>query len=167
MVGTPLAELASYFAWEAGEIAGAGLTWNRTLCPVNDGASPITVLWDDSTRTADLSADFSTLTVRVTDMLGNVSTQSSSGVALSATPVYVEPIEEMHPSLSIRLADADIILSWPGDASGWRLQTTTNLVPGENGWWEIPPPYPTNGFRQFSLTETMSNDAKYYRLHKP
>jgi hypothetical protein len=69
------------------------------------------------------------------------------------------------PTLSIARSGPNIVLTWPADAAGWRLQWATNLGPAtvwadctntigvESGWTR--------------LTNSLGAGACYYRLRKP
>jgi hypothetical protein len=71
------------------------------------------------------------------------------------------------PRLAVNWSNSAVIVSWPLPAEGWLLHATTNLVPGDSEWTEIPPPYQTNGLTNISFTEPSPVGNKFYRLHKP
>lgn len=64
----------------------------------------------------------------------------------------------------MRTATNTVVISWPASADNWRLQTTTDLHPG-NSWTEIPPPYQTVS-TNLSFTETAPTGNRFYRLQK-
>jgi hypothetical protein len=68
------------------------------------------------------------------------------------------------PGLSIAQVGNDIILSWPADAVGYSIQTTTTL--GTGGSWKspsgVPAPVVTNGIYQVTLPQ--SSQMAFYRL---
>src|ERR1044071_71730 len=82
------------------------------------------------------------------------STDSGAVFSLSLTPVS-------RPRLSIRSSGPNVILTWPTDATGFRLQSTTNLV---SPIWttNFPAPVVING--QNAVTNPISGTRRFYRL---
>ena len=64
-----------------------------------------------------------------------------------------------------RLDDAHAALSWPTNAAGYSLQSSTNLDSAAN-WVTTPAPYPTLG-SLFSTNVTLIGAMKYFRLISP
>lgn len=66
------------------------------------------------------------------------------------------------PTLAITRSGTNIILSWPADATGFALQSNTNLLsPG--GWTAVSPgPNIVNG--QNTVTNSASGISRFYRL---
>lgn len=72
------------------------------------------------------------------------------------------------PMLTVTLTTTDaVVVWWPAPGNGWLLQATGNLATDGGGWWEIPPPYQTNGDATISFTEPAPVGNRFYRLHKP
>jgi len=59
------------------------------------------------------------------------------------------------PRLNIVQAGTNVILSWATNATGFTLESTTNLTP-PSSW--------TNLSGQFAVTNAISGTQKYYRL---
>jgi hypothetical protein len=71
------------------------------------------------------------------------------------------------PLLSVtRTATNTVAVSWPLPDTGWKLQTTTNLVTSGSVWTGIPAPYATNVTSLYFVEPTPAGN-KFYRLHKP
>jgi hypothetical protein len=65
------------------------------------------------------------------------------------------------PELAIVDSGANVILTWPTNAAGYTLQSTTNLAPAS--WSTVSPaPVVVNG--QNSVTNPISGTQKFYRL---
>ena len=69
------------------------------------------------------------------------------------------------PSLDIALSNGFAILSWPGSATGYRLQETPDLTLPD-AWIAVPQPVVTNG-GQLSVTVPIAPPRKYFRLISP
>ncbi len=65
------------------------------------------------------------------------------------------------PSLQGQLSGTNFILSWPVSASGYTLQTTTNLTQ-PNSWMAITNPVIVNF--QYTITNPVSGNRGFYRL---
>ncbi|MBI3414439.1 MAG: hypothetical protein HY043_03820 [Verrucomicrobia bacterium] len=68
------------------------------------------------------------------------------------------------PSLNTMTSGNEIIISWPTNAVGFRLQATTSLVPLVN-WIDYASPSAVHG-GQFTVTNSLSGDARFFRLLK-
>jgi hypothetical protein len=68
------------------------------------------------------------------------------------------------PQLTIALSGADVTLSWPFFASGYQLQSTTNLTAG-SGWLPVLQTPFTNG-SALSLVIPMSGPQEFFRLEQ-
>jgi hypothetical protein len=66
------------------------------------------------------------------------------------------------PRLTIIRSGANVILTWPTDAAGFTLQSTTNLVPPAVWSTNSPAPVVVNG--QNAVTNPVSGTKKFYRL---
>ncbi len=66
------------------------------------------------------------------------------------------------PQLTITSSGANIILSWPGDATGFTLQSTTNLTSVPT--WSTASPAPTIVNGQSIVTNSISSSQMFYRL---
>jgi uncharacterized repeat protein (TIGR03803 family) len=66
------------------------------------------------------------------------------------------------PPLAITLAGANIILTWPANATGFNLQSVTNLV--SRTAWNAVSPAPTVVNGQNAVTNPVSGPVMFYRL---
>jgi hypothetical protein len=69
------------------------------------------------------------------------------------------------PALSIARTDGNLLLSWPGAATAFQLQSTTNLSPG-TAWSALTEPVSTNG-NVLSVVLPLSAGQQFFRLQKP
>ena len=69
------------------------------------------------------------------------------------------------PSLQARPGVNELILSWPADAVGFTLQSTLSLTPPVT-WMDVTDA-PSVIDAQFTVTNTLSGSAQFYRLKKP
>jgi uncharacterized repeat protein (TIGR03803 family) len=68
------------------------------------------------------------------------------------------------PSLTMTFSGTNASLSWPASATGFTLQSTTDLV--SRAWSAVPtPPVPVNG--QNTVSDPLSSTQRFYRLIKP
>jgi uncharacterized repeat protein (TIGR03803 family) len=68
------------------------------------------------------------------------------------------------PQLTITPSEANVILTWPTNAIGFALQSTTNLV--SQVWTtNLPAPVMLNG--QYTVTNPISGGQKFFRLSQP
>jgi hypothetical protein len=68
------------------------------------------------------------------------------------------------PQLSIARAGTNVMLSWSSFATGYQLQSTTNLAPSI-AWSSVTQPTSTNG-GTISVLAPVSGSQKYFRLQK-
>lgn len=87
---------------------------------------------------------------------------TSAGGAGGAGTVFRLTIVPEPPKLSIVPSGANVILMWPTNASGFTLQSTTNL--GLSAVWttNCPPPVVVNG--QNTVTNPISGTQQFFRL---
>jgi uncharacterized repeat protein (TIGR03803 family) len=66
------------------------------------------------------------------------------------------------PQLTIILSEPNVILTWPTNAAGFTLQSTTNL--GSSAGWttNLPPPVVVNGLN--TVTSPVSGTQQFFRL---
>jgi uncharacterized repeat protein (TIGR03803 family) len=69
------------------------------------------------------------------------------------------------PSLTSRLNGSQLLLSWPTNQVGFTLQTAADLNSSTN--WIDSTNAPVVLGAQFMLTNSISGNAQFYRLHKP
>ena len=83
---------------------------------------------------------------------------SGNGTVFSLSLVPVSP----PPQLTIIRSGANVILTWPTNASGFTLQSTTNLISPAVWITNSPAPVVVNG--QNTVTNPISGTKKFYRL---
>ena len=66
------------------------------------------------------------------------------------------------PQLTIIHSEANIILTWPTNAIGFTLQSTTNLV--SSALWTLVTPWPVVADGQNAVTNPISSTQQFYRL---
>ena len=67
------------------------------------------------------------------------------------------------PQLTVEPAgNAEVLLSWPGTANGYVLESTTNLTSG----WSAAINPPTLFAGRFSVTNTVTGEAQFFRLRR-
>jgi len=88
----------------------------------------------------------------------NIAGESTNSAPASATP-------QAPPTLTISQSGPDLVFSWPL-VSGFSLQSSTNLTPGN--WVTVTSPVPqiTNGQWSVTLPLSTNADATFYRLAK-
>ena len=69
------------------------------------------------------------------------------------------------PSLNARPNKNELILSWPANVVGFTLQSTPSLTPPVT--WIDATSSPAVIGAQFTVTETITGSAQFYRLRKP
>ena len=69
------------------------------------------------------------------------------------------------PSLNARPSGNELVFSWSTNAIGFALQSTPNLTPPVT-WVDSTNPPAVIG-TQFTVTNTISGPAQFYRLRKP
>jgi uncharacterized repeat protein (TIGR03803 family) len=69
------------------------------------------------------------------------------------------------PSLSIMLSGGNVILTWPTNATGYKLQSITNLVP--SAAWNTVSPAPVVVNTNNAVTNAISGTQQFFRLANP
>src|ERR1035437_2492955 len=72
------------------------------------------------------------------------------------------PLPPTPPPLTISLSEANVVLTWPTNAAGFTLQSTTNLV--SPAIWSTVSPGPTVVNGQNAVTNPVSGTQNFYRL---
>jgi hypothetical protein len=106
-----------------------------------------------------------TYTINIPDLGIDLGGTLISGSAAGLVVAYaVLPTSPPPPTLSARRLGAEIVLAWPTNAAGFSLQYATAL-PTTNWLPASPPPAMANG--QNLVTNAMTGEAVFYRLHQP
>ena len=99
----------------------------------------------------------------------NVPTGLSGVTAIAAGEAHTVALLgtgwEMGVPLLLRSSGNEMILSWPANATGFTLQSTLNLTPPST-WLDVTNP-PTVLGGLFTVTNTASGGAQFFRLRKP
>jgi uncharacterized repeat protein (TIGR03803 family) len=139
-----------------GTASGGGVNGDGTVFSINLDGTGFTTLYNFSaldtntfTTNSDGSSPFAGLILSNNALYGTAQSGGSSGygtVFSLSLPVL--------PQLTIIRSGANVILSWPTNATGFILQSTTNLV---SAIW-------TNVSGQFAVTNPISGTQRFYRL---
>lgn len=129
------------------------------------GQLPAPYLLADSPGGLSNSANYHALTYSPLSGSYVVAYNSTPGVtyvaALQVTSSHLAPAEQ--PSLMAELKGADVLLSWPGSATGYVLQTAPTL----GAPWVPAGVTPTLVNGRFEATVAAANGQAKYRLAKP
>src|SRR5207249_6160971 len=90
-------------------------------------------------------------------LYGTASSGGSSGSGTVFSLTLPPP-----PQLTVIPSGANIILTWPTDAVGFTLQSTTNLV--SPALWTTVSPDPVVIYGQNAVTNLISGTQQFYRL---
>ena len=89
-----------------------------------------------------------------------VTADNAGGSSTNSAEVSAQPVSAVPATLLCNLGDGQFEFSWPVDHTGWRLQTSTNLI-GAN-WQDVSGAETTN---VFSIAPT--NSSTFFRLIHP
>jgi hypothetical protein len=90
---------------------------------------------------------------------------SSSGFDVGIWSTQITEILTANPVLSIAVSNTTAVVSWPGTAIPFDLESNTNLA-AANGWTVVAPNFSTNNGLVYYQT-SRTNRAQFFRLHKP
>ena len=88
---------------------------------------------------------------------------SSSGYSLSFDHLQLSSIAPS-PRLAANAVNGNLILSWPATAAEYSLQYT-DALPASSWYPALPPPVVVGS--ELVVTNPMTSNAAFYRLHKP
>jgi hypothetical protein len=83
-----------------------------------------------------------------------VTTNSNVYISIFATKIS-------GPVVTIQPSGSQVVISWPTNATGLNLESTTNL-PG--GFWSPVTNVPAPVGNLFTVTNTLADPVRYYRL---
>ena len=140
-----------------GTASGGGSSGNGTVFAINADGTGFTTLhsFTGGTNGADPRAG---LTLSGNTLYGTTSSGGSSGVGT----LFSLSLPQPPPQLTINCSAANVILTWPTNAAGFTLQSTTNLA--SQAVWSANSPAPTIVNGQNAVTNPISGTQKYYRL---
>lgn len=90
---------------------------------------------------------------------------SSLGVDVGIWSTQITEILTANPVLAIAVSNNTAVVSWPGTAIPFDLESSTNLA-AANGWAVVSPDFSTNNGLVYYQTSP-TNRARFFRLHKP
>jgi hypothetical protein len=90
---------------------------------------------------------------------------SSSGMDVGIWSTQITEILTASPVLSITVSNANAVVSWPGTAITFNLESNTNLLTA-GGWTVVTPNFSTNNGQVYYQT-SLTNGVRFFRLHKP
>jgi uncharacterized repeat protein (TIGR03803 family) len=87
-------------------------------------------------------------------------TAAYGGISGAGT-VFSISLPPAPPQLSIKPSGANVILTWPTNATGFTLQSTTSLV--SSAWTTVLPPFAVVS-GQNTVTNLVAGSRRFYRL---
>src|SRR5665213_3056576 len=135
-----------------------GSSGNGTVFAVNTDGTGFTNLYS-STDGSDGAYPYAGLILSGNTLYGTAFRGGSSG---NGTVFSLSLGSVSAPQLTIILSEPNVILTWPTNAAGFTLQSTTNLV-SPVVWSTVSPgPVVVNG--QYAVTNPASGTNKFYQL---
>jgi len=89
---------------------------------------------------------------------------SSSGLGDGIWSTQITEILTAIPVLSLTVSNATAVVSWPGTAIPFNLESNTKLA-AAGGWIVVAPNFSTNNGLVYYQT-TLTNQARFFRLHQ-
>jgi len=136
-----------------------GSSGNGTVFAVNTNGTGFTNLHSFAGYPSDGTTPFGGLILSGNTLYGTAANGGSSGYG---TVFSLSLGSVIPPLLTIIRSGANVILTWPTDAAGFTLQSTTNLVSPAVWITNSPAPVVVNG--QNAVTNPISGTQKFYRL---
>jgi uncharacterized repeat protein (TIGR03803 family) len=144
-----------------------GLSGNGTIFGIHTDGTGFTNLHDFTASSTNSSGIYTNtdganpyagLILSSNTLYGTAGSGGSSGNGT----VFSISLPVSPPQLTIASAGANVILTWPTNATGFTLQSTTNLVP--TGLWSVVSAWPAvvNGLN--TVTNPISGTQQFFRL---
>jgi uncharacterized repeat protein (TIGR03803 family) len=140
-----------------GTASGAGSSGDGTVFAVNPDGTGFTTM-HSFTASTDGGHVIAGLTLSSNTLYGTAYYGGSSGDGT----VFSLSLPASAPQLTIIPSAASVILTWPTNAAGFTLQSTTNLLPPAAWTTVSPDPVVVNG--QNTVTNLISGAQQFYRL---
>jgi len=124
------------------------------------------LIWDLGTLTSGAGAAL-TITASATQsgtFANNLYYSGGSGLAIYTAPSDLIVVEPPRPQLTIRLLSSVVELSWPTNASAFRLQSAESIAPAA---WSDVSNSPAISGQDYRLQLPPSGAARFFRLVKP
>jgi uncharacterized repeat protein (TIGR03803 family) len=150
-------------AWGAGKTSTGNLEYGQSIVPA--GLTNVTAIAAGAYHTVALKSDGTVVAWGYNDMgQTNVPAGLSGVTAIAAGAFHTVAIvgTAPQPQLTIIPSGANVILTWPTNAAGFTLQSTTNLV--APAVWSIVSPEPIVIGGQNAVVNPISGTQKFYRL---
>lgn len=162
--------------YRMGVVTNAGVAMVSAYRDTNSSAFAIVAINANQTNAINQTFNLSNFTASsvvpwVTSSTLSLSSQAAVGITNSAFTYQLPPLsvvtfvgQASPPTLTGTRQGNSLVLSWPTNASGFGLEYSTNVT---GGTWLPFPATPTVLGNNFSVTSGVSNDAGFFRLHKP
>jgi uncharacterized repeat protein (TIGR03803 family) len=137
-------------------VAGGGPN-NGTVFAIGTDGTGYTIL-HSFTGLADGAAPGANLIVSGGTLFGTAGTGGSGGSGI----VFAISLPVPPPQLAITAVSGDAILTWSTNATGFTLQSTTNLTAPAAWTTNLPAPVVVNG--QYAVTNPISSAQQFFRL---
>jgi uncharacterized repeat protein (TIGR03803 family) len=148
-----------------GAASSGGSTTNGTLFSLNTGGTPFTNLYNFSRTISKTNQDG---TIPVADLVVSgktlYGTTYNGGSGGSGTVFAFDLGTISPPHLSITGSQQSVTLTWPGDATGFTLQSAADLSSPLSWNNTRSNPVLTNG--QYTVTISISNSQTFFRLRQ-
>jgi hypothetical protein len=140
------------------------------LASPNPYTNLVTLLYDDDTSLTPYflnltpsSVSFNGIAYVLTNNTPYSFVVIFNGVGFTgASGDYLQPASSMIPQVAIVISGKNAILTWPTSASGYALQSTTNLVSASSWVTHAASPVVING--QNTVTNPITGSPLYFRL---
>ena len=136
--------------------AASGATGYSIKRSISSGSGYATIANTNSLSFSDSSLSNGTLYYYVVSAMNDV------GESADSAEVGVRPLATAPAPLDVVITNSQLEIRWPADHTGWRLESTTNLM-DTNGWTLVSSSDATNRLNGGSLT----NASVFYRLVYP
>ena len=151
-----------------GTASSGGSAGNGTVFALNPDGSAFRVLHSFTATHAQVPSGFQTNSDGTTPnglcLAGNTlyGTAQSGGDHADGTVFSISLAAPSLPRLAITGAPGSVILTWPTNAAGFTLQSTTNIASPVA--WANASPAPVIVNDQYTVTNSVLNARQYYRL---
>jgi uncharacterized repeat protein (TIGR03803 family) len=146
-----------------GTAAGGGTSGNGTVFAINTDGTGFTTLYSFTAKSGLFNSDgaypVASLILSGDTLYGTANEGGSSG---QGTVFSLSLPAVSAPQLTITPSGANVILTWSASATGFTLQSTTNLGPLASWTTNSPAPVVVNG--QNVVTNPISGAQQFFRL---
>jgi glucuronoarabinoxylan endo-1,4-beta-xylanase len=162
--------------YRMGVVTNAGAAVVSAYRSTNSSAFAIVAINSNATNSINQTFNLSNFTASsvipwVTSSTLSLSNQAAVAITNSTFMYQLPPLsvvtfvgQAAAPSLTGTRQGDNLVLSWPTNASGFGLEYSTNV---SGGTWLPFPAAPAVLGNNFTVTSGVSNEAGFFRLHKP